>query len=104
MLAIWCSLLFQVPIKNAIKKGFAVQQPDALWQVPYLPIDPADLGRTYESIIRVNSQSGKGGMAFLMERDYSLILPRRLQIEFSQVEHPSDLELGKISRRLPTSS
>jgi 2-isopropylmalate synthase len=71
--------------QDAIKKGFAVQQPDALWEVPYLPIDPADVGRSYESVIRVNSQSGKGGMAFLLERDYGLVLPRRLQIEFSQL-------------------
>jgi 2-isopropylmalate synthase len=71
--------------QDAIKKGLAVQQPDALWDVPYLPIDPTDLGRTYESVIRVNSQSGKGGIAFLLERDYDLVLPRRLQIEFSQI-------------------
>lgn len=70
--------------QDAIKKGFAVQT-DAIWEIPYLPIDPADLGRTYESIIRVNSQSGKGGISFLLERDYNLVLPRRLQIEFSQV-------------------
>jgi 2-isopropylmalate synthase len=70
--------------QDAIKKGFAVQQPDALWEVPYLPIDPIDVGRTYESVIRVNSQSGKGGVAFLLERDYGIALPRRLQIEFSQ--------------------
>ncbi|WP_404786540.1 2-isopropylmalate synthase [Altericista sp. CCNU0014] len=70
--------------QDAIKKGFAVQQPDAIWEVPYLPLDPADVGRTYESVIRVNSQSGKGGMAFLLERDYGLVLPRRLQIELSQ--------------------
>lgn len=71
--------------QDAIKKGFAVQNPDAIWEVPYLPIDPADVGRTYESVIRVNSQSGKGGIAFLLERDYGIVLPRRLQIEFSQV-------------------
>lgn len=71
--------------QDAIRKGFGVQKPDAIWEVPYLPIDPADLGRTYESVIRVNSQSGKGGIAFLLERDYGLVLPRRLQIEFSQV-------------------
>lgn len=71
--------------QDAIKKGFAAQKPDTIWEVPYLPLDPADVGRTYESIIRVNSQSGKGGMAFLLERDYDLVLPRRLQIEFSQV-------------------
>lgn len=71
--------------QDAIKKGLAVQQPDALWQIPYLPIDPTDVGRTYESVIRVNSQSGKGGMTYLLERDYGLVMPRRLQIEFSQV-------------------
>jgi 2-isopropylmalate synthase len=70
--------------QDAIKKGFAAQQADALWEVPYLPIDPVDVGRTYESVIRVNSQSGKGGVAFLLERDYGIALPRRLQIEFSQ--------------------
>jgi 2-isopropylmalate synthase len=69
--------------QDAIKKGFSVQEQDALWEVPYLPIDPADVGRTYESVIRVNSQSGKGGIAFLLERDYGVALPRRLQIEFS---------------------
>jgi 2-isopropylmalate synthase len=56
-----------------------------VWEVPYLPLDPADVGRTYESVVRVNSQSGKGGIAFLLERDYDLVLPRRLQIEFSQI-------------------
>ncbi|MGB3615249.1 MAG: 2-isopropylmalate synthase [Elainellaceae cyanobacterium] len=71
--------------QDAIKKGFAAHSPDGLWEIPYLPIDPADLGRTYESVIRVNSQSGKGGMAFLLERDYGLAMPRRMQIEFSQV-------------------
>ncbi len=71
--------------QDAIKKGFAVQKPDAVWEVPYLPIDPADVGRSYESVVRVNSQSGKGGIAFLLERDYDLVLPRRLQIEFSQI-------------------
>ncbi len=71
--------------QDAIKKGFAAQTPDALWAVPYLPLDPADVGRTYESVVRVNSQSGKGGIAFLLERETGLVLPRRLQIEFSQV-------------------
>jgi len=71
--------------QDAIKKGFAKQQPDAIWEVPYLPIDPADLGRSYDAVIRVNSQSGKGGMAYLMEQEYGLQLPRRLQIEFSRV-------------------
>ncbi|CAA0133676.1 2-isopropylmalate synthase [Mycolicibacterium vanbaalenii] len=58
---------------------------DLLWQVPYLPIDPKDVGRTYEAVIRVNSQSGKGGVAYIMKADHGLALPRRLQIEFSQV-------------------
>jgi 2-isopropylmalate synthase len=58
---------------------------DMLWQVPYLPIDPRDVGRTYEAVIRVNSQSGKGGVAYIMRADHGLVLPRRLQIEFSQV-------------------
>ena len=71
--------------QDAIKKGLAVQPADGIWEVPYLPLDPADVGRTYESVIRVNSQSGKGGIAFLLEREYGLVLPRRLQIEFSQV-------------------
>ncbi|RZA27714.1 MAG: 2-isopropylmalate synthase, partial [Lysobacteraceae bacterium] len=70
--------------QDAIKKGFARQQKDALWEVPYLPIDPADLGRSYDAVIRVNSQSGKGGMAYLLQQEYGLELPRRLQIEFSR--------------------
>jgi 2-isopropylmalate synthase len=71
--------------QDAIKKGLAARAADQIWEVPYLPIDPSDVGRSYDSIIRVNSQSGKGGVAYLLERDYQLILPRRLQIEFSQV-------------------
>ncbi len=71
--------------QDAIKKGFAARQDSDLWEIPYLPIDPRDVGRSYESVIRVNSQSGKGGMAYLLERDYGLTLPRRLQIEFSPV-------------------
>ena len=71
--------------QDAIKKGFAARRDGDIWEVPYLPLDPRDLGRTYESVIRVNSQSGKGGIAFLLERDYGLTMPRRLQIEFSQV-------------------
>lgn len=70
--------------QDAIKKGFAVQRPDTLWEVPYLPIDPADLGRSYDAVIRVNSQSGKGGVSYLLEQEHGLILPRRLQIEFSR--------------------
>ena len=71
--------------QDAIKKGLAARSDAGLWDVPYLPIDPSDLGRSYDSIIRVNSQSGKGGVAYLLERDYQLVMPRRLQIEFSQV-------------------
>ena len=71
--------------QDAIKKGFAVHDPNGIWQVPYLPMDPADVGRSYESVVRVNSQSGKGGIAFLLERDYGVVLPRSLQIEFSRV-------------------
>ena len=71
--------------QDAIKKGFAARQPGDAWAIPYLPIDPKDLGRSYEAVIRVNSQSGKGGMAYLLEAEYGVQLPRRLQIEFSQV-------------------
>ncbi len=71
--------------QDAIKKGFAARREGDIWEVPYLPVDPRDLGRTYESVIRVNSQSGKGGIAYLLERDFGLTMPRRLQIEFSQV-------------------
>jgi 2-isopropylmalate synthase len=72
--------------QDAIKKGFEAlaKRNDALWEVPYLPIDPKDLGRTYEAVIRVNSQSGKGGVAYVMKADYGLDLPRGLQIEFSK--------------------
>ncbi len=71
--------------QDAIKKGFAAQSADGIWEVPYLPIDPQDLGRTYDSIVRVNSQSGKGGIAFLLERDHGVTMPRRMQVEFSAV-------------------
>jgi 2-isopropylmalate synthase len=71
--------------QDAIRKGFAQQDPDGVWEVPYLPIDPADIGRSYEAVIRVNSQSGKGGITFLLEQEYGISLPRRMQIEFSQV-------------------
>jgi len=69
--------------QDAIKKGFEVQRPDAPWAVPYMPVDPADLGRTYDSVIRVNSQSGKGGVAHLLQTAYGLVMPRRMQVEFS---------------------
>ena len=81
--------------QDAIKKGFAKQQADAIWEVPYLPIDPADLGRSYDAVIRVNSQSGKGGMAYLLEQEYGLQLPRRLQIEFSRVVQRQADESGR---------
>jgi len=71
--------------QDAIRKGFAAQKPDGLWRVPYLPIDPQDIGRTYDSIVRVNSQSGKGGIAFLLERDHGIVMPRRMQVEFSAI-------------------
>lgn len=72
--------------QDAIKKGFAAQEArnDDLWEVPYLPIDPADLGRSYEAVIRVNSQSGKGGVAWVLEQDKGLKLPKRLQADFSR--------------------
>jgi 2-isopropylmalate synthase len=71
--------------QDAIKKAFAARRDGDLWDMPYLPIDPKDLGRSYDAVIRVNSQSGKGGIAYLLEAEYGLELPRRLQIEFSQV-------------------
>ena len=80
--------------QDAIRKGFAQQKPDALWEVPYLPIDPADIGRSYEAVIRVNSQSGKGGIAYLLEQEYGINLPRRMQIEFSQVVQRETDRLG----------
>ncbi|MGO3870228.1 MAG: 2-isopropylmalate synthase [Alcaligenes sp.] len=70
--------------QDAIKKGLSQQKADALWEVPYLPIDPADLGRSYDAVIRVNSQSGKGGVSYLLEQEHGLVLPRRMQIEFSR--------------------
>ena len=69
--------------QDAIKKAFAARQPGVPWDKPYLPIDPQDLGRSYDAVIRVNSQSGKGGIAYLLQSAYGLSLPRRLQIEFS---------------------
>ena len=71
--------------QDAIRKAFAARREDDPWDMPYLPIDPKDLGRSYEAVIRVNSQSGKGGIAYLLEAECGLELPRRLQIEFSQV-------------------
>jgi 2-isopropylmalate synthase len=94
--------------QDAIKKGLEHLQRDAAaagktvddipWAVPYLPIDPRDVGRTYEAVIRVNSQSGKGGVAYIMKSDYHLDLPRRLQIEFSQViQAKTDTQGGEIT-------
>ena len=94
--------------QDAIKKGFDHMETDAkaagigkdkaTWAVPYLPIDPKDIGRTYEAVIRVNSQSGKGGVSYLMKHEHQLDLPRRLQIEFSQViQSKTDSEGGEIT-------
>ncbi len=84
--------------QDAIKKGFAAQQPGAFWNVPYLPVDPKDVGRNYDSVIRVNSQSGKGGIAYLLETEYGIVMPRRLQVEFSGVvQQHADSHGGEIS-------
>lgn len=94
--------------QDAIKKGFEALERDAaeagktrdeiLWGVPYLPIDPKDVGRTYEAVIRVNSQSGKGGVAYVMKADHKMDLPRRLQIEFSRIiQGKTDAEGGEVT-------
>jgi 2-isopropylmalate synthase len=94
--------------QDAIKKGFEALERDAAaagtpvsdvrWEVPYLPIDPQDVGRSYEAVIRVNSQSGKGGVAFIMKTEHQLDLPRRLQIEFSRaVQAHTDAEGGEVT-------
>jgi 2-isopropylmalate synthase len=86
--------------QDAIKKGMVAQQRSGseIWDVPYLPIDPQDLGRSYEAIIRVNSQSGKGGVAYLMETEHSLELPRGLQVDFAQkVQAVTDLRGGELT-------
>ena len=108
--------------QDAINKGFEAMAADAgdgrrrrsttfRWEVPYLPIDPQDVGRTYEAVIRVNSQSGKGGVAYIMRTEHGLDLPRRLQIEFSQViqqhtdaeggEVDAGADVGDLRRRVP---
>tara|TARA_B100000959_G_scaffold40103_4_gene39435 strand:- start:3510 stop:5192 length:1683 start_codon:yes stop_codon:yes gene_type:complete len=83
--------------QDAIKKGLNElrNSNQEIWEVPYLPIDPKDLGRSYEAVIRINSQSGKGGVAYLLEKDHGLSMPRRLQIEFSQVIQKIADETGK---------
>jgi 2-isopropylmalate synthase len=83
--------------QDAIKKGFAAQERrnDQLWAVPYLPIDPADLGRSYEAVIRVNSQSGKGGFAWVLEQDQGLKLPKKMQADFSRHVQALADELGR---------
>src|SRR5690554_3467491 len=81
--------------QDAIKKGFAQRQEGDVWRVPYLPIDPADLGRSYESVVRVNSQSGKGGVSFLLAQEFGLDIPRRLQIEFSRTVKAHTDDTGK---------
>ncbi|HMO69660.1 MAG TPA: alpha-isopropylmalate synthase regulatory domain-containing protein, partial [Novosphingobium sp.] len=83
--------------QDAIKKGFAAQEKrnDQLWAVPYLPIDPADLGRSYEAVIRVNSQSGKGGFAWVLEQDQGLKLPKRMQAHFSRYVQEMADETGR---------
>ncbi|MGQ0574321.1 MAG: 2-isopropylmalate synthase [Pseudonocardia sp.] len=94
--------------QDAINKGFAAMQASAFdagmgvdvhpWEVPYLPVDPKDIGRTYEAVIRVNSQSGKGGVAYIMKTEHQMDLPRRLQIEFSRViQEVCDTEGGEVS-------
>ncbi|CAN5376698.1 2-isopropylmalate synthase [soil metagenome] len=94
--------------QDAIKKGFEAMEAEAkakgvsvddlLWAVPYLPVDPKDLGRGYEAVVRVNSQSGKGGVAYLLKADHALDLPRKLQIEFSAVvQHKTDVEGGEVT-------
>src|SRR5690606_27426003 len=94
--------------QDAIKKGFAALERDAAeagvpvseyrWQVPYLPIDPKDVGRNYEAVIRANSQSGKGGVSYILQRDHALDPPRRLQIEFShKVQAHTDAEGGEFT-------
>lgn len=97
--------------QDAIKKGFEAREADAAekgvdveelpWEVPYLPIDPQDIGRNYEAVIRVNSQSGKGGVAYLLKEEFNMDLPRRAQVEFSQVvKDYTDDRGGEVTGRL----
>ncbi len=83
--------------QDAIRKCLVRQRPDEAWQVAYLPIDPRDLGRDYQAVIRINSQSGKGGVAFVLERDHGLVLPRWMQVEFAQVvQRASEARGGEV--------
>ena len=81
--------------QDAIKKGLEALQEGEAWEVPYLPMDPADVGRSYEEVIRINSQSGKGGVAYILEQDHGLRLPRRLQVEFRQIVQRITDETGE---------
>lgn len=81
--------------QDAIKKGFAHYKKGEHWNVPYLPMDPADLGCSYDAVVRVNSQSGKGGISFILQQEYGLELPRRLQIAFSQAVQAHTEKTGK---------
>jgi 2-isopropylmalate synthase len=84
--------------QDAIRKCLHKQQDDESWQVAYLPIDPQDLGRDYQAVVRVNSQSGKGGIAFVLERDYGLALPRWMQVELAQVvQRESEKQGGEMN-------
>ncbi len=81
--------------QDAINKGFAAQNPNGAWEVPYLPIDPKDIGRNYEAIIRYNSQSGKGGVAFLLEQNYGFDLPKAMRVEFGRIMNAYADKLGR---------
>src|SRR5690606_8984380 len=94
--------------QDAIKKGFEAMEAEAEkrgvpveqlpWDVPYLPIDPKDVGRSYEAVIRVNSQSGKGGVAYVLKTEHHLDLPRRMQVEFSRIiQARTDSEGGEVT-------
>ena len=83
--ATWSIPRSRARTRTRSRRRFAARKEDDVWDMPYLPLDPKDLGRSYEAVIRVNSQSGKGGISYLLESEYGLELPRRLQIEFSQV-------------------
>ncbi|MBW3638160.1 MAG: 2-isopropylmalate synthase, partial [Armatimonadetes bacterium] len=81
--------------QDAINKGFAAQDPNGAWEVPYLPIDPKDIGRTYEKIVRYNPQSGKGGLAFLLEQNYGFDLPKAMRVEFGKIMNAYADKLGR---------